>query len=252
MSEPRPSAHALDHGAWSARRLQGARPGGPGRLDLIVALCGLLVLVLWDAAGLDLAVSRHYGTHSGFLWRDAWLTRALLHDGGRALGWCVMAFMVGRALWRAEQDAAARAQRWYWIGVTLVCLLLVPTLKRLTTSSCPWDLAEFGGVAAYVSHWRFGVRDGGPGHCFPSGHAVAAFAFLTLYFDWRTLRPRLARVCLALVCAIGALYGWAQLARGAHYVSHTLWSAWLCWVVCALAAHWQARRQSARRAAPAA
>jgi len=54
------------------------------------------------------------------------------------------------------------------------------------------------------------------------------------------------------VCSIGALYGWAQLARGAHYVSHTLWSAWLCWVVCALAAHWQARRQSARRAAPAA
>jgi membrane-associated PAP2 superfamily phosphatase len=82
------------------------------RLDLAVALLGLVVLVAWDASGLDLAVSRHYGTPSGFPWREAWLTRALLHDGGRALGWCVMAFMVGRALWPAD-DQPARKQRWY-------------------------------------------------------------------------------------------------------------------------------------------
>jgi membrane-associated PAP2 superfamily phosphatase len=125
-------------------------------------------------------------------------------------------------------------------------LLLVPTIKQMTATSCPWDLAEFGGVAAYVPHWRLGVYDGEPGHCFPSGHVVAAFAFLPLYFDWRSQRPRLARLSLALVCAAGALYGWAQLARGAHYVSHTLWSAWLCWMVCMLAARWQTRRAAAR------
>jgi membrane-associated PAP2 superfamily phosphatase len=245
MSDTGSGTQALARGAWWQRHLQDVIPPGPGRLDWIVTGVGLLLLLLWDAAGLDLSVSRHYGTHSGFLLRDAWLTRALLHDGGRAFGWCLMAFMVGRALWRADPDSATRAHRWYWIGVTLVCLLLVPAIKQLTTTSCPWDLAEFGGIAAYVSHWRFGTRDGGPGHCFPSGHAVAAFAFLTLYFDWRTQRPRLARASLVLVCAVGVLFGWAQLARGAHYVSHTLWSAWLCWAVCTVAAHWQARRRAA-------
>jgi len=243
MSEPHLQTFA-GHAAWPERGT--VRPAAPWRPDLAVALIGLLALLTWEVLGLDLAVSRQYGTHSGFLLRDAWLTRALLHDGGRALGWCVMAFMVGRAMWPVDADGAARAQRWYWIGVTLLCLLLVPTIKQLTASSCPWDLAEFGGVAAYVPHWRLGVHDGGPGHCFPSGHAVAAFGFLTLYFGWRTQRPRLAQVCLALVCVAGALYGWAQLARGAHYVSHTLWSAWLCWVVCSLAAHWHSRRDAAR------
>ena len=197
-------------------------------------MLGLLALLAWEIGGFDLALSRHYGTHDGFPWRDAWLTRAVLHDGGRVSGWCVMAFMVGQALWPAD-DESARTQRWYWIGVSLLCLLLVPTIKRLTASSCPWDLAEFGGVAAYVPHWRLGVRDGGAGHCFPSGHAVAAFGFLSLYFDRRSQHPRSARLCLVLVCLAGALYGWAQLARGAHYLSHTLWSAWLCWSVCALA-----------------
>jgi membrane-associated PAP2 superfamily phosphatase len=207
------------------------------RLDLTVALLGLLVLLAWESTGLDLVLSRAYGTPSGFPWRDAWITRALLHDGGRAAAWCVMAFVVGNALLPASRNPQ-RAERWYWIGVALVCLLIVPTIKQLTHSSCPWELAEFGGVAAYVPHWQFRVYDGGPGHCFPSGHAVAAFGFLSIYFGWRNHQPRLARLCLALICIAGALFGWAQLARGAHYVSHTLWSAWLCWVVCALAARW--------------
>jgi len=230
--------------AWFGRG-DGPVRAGALRFDLTIALVGLVVLLAWDFGGLDLAVSRHYGTHGGFPLRDAWWTRAMLHDGGRALGWCLMAFMVGGALWR-NRNPALRRQHWTWIAVTLICLLLIPSIKQISASSCPWDLAEFGGVAAYVPHWRLGVRDGGPGHCFPSGHAVAAFAFLTLYFDWRTLRPRLARAALALVCVLGTLYGWAQLARGAHYVSHTLWSAWLCWLVCTVAAWWIGRRAAAR------
>jgi membrane-associated PAP2 superfamily phosphatase len=218
----------------------------PVRLDLVVTLLGLLALLAWEVTGLDLAVSRHYGSPNGFVWRDAWLTRALLHDGGRAVAWCVMAVIVGRAL-LPTNDRTERAERWYWIGATIVCLLIVPTIKQFTASSCPWDLAEFGGTATYVPHWQLGVKDGGPGHCFPSGHAVAAFAFFSVYFGWRTRRPWLARVCLTLVLVAGVLFGWAQLARGAHYVSHTLWSAWLCWLVCTLAARWQWARQAMQR-----
>jgi len=252
MSDPRSrSADVLAAGAearTAGEREIGRWPLRAQPLDLAVALLGLLVLLTWEIGGLDLAVSRHYGTTSGFALRDVWYTRALLHDGGRALGWSAMAVMVACAVW-SRQDRPLRAQHWYWIGVTLVCLLLVPAIKQVSSTSCPWDLVEFGGVASYVPHWRLGVHDGGPGHCFPSGHAVAAFAFLTLYFDWRTLKPRLARVCLALVCVAGVLYGWAQLARGAHFVSHTLWSAWLCWAVCALAAAWKARLKPAGAAA---
>jgi membrane-associated PAP2 superfamily phosphatase len=89
-------------------------------------------------------------------------------------------------------------------------------------------------VARYVSHWSFGVSDGGPGHCFPSGHATAGFAFVSLYFLFRRWRPPAAPWVLLAVCGIGLLFGWAQMVRGAHYPSHTLWSAWLCWTFCAI------------------
>ena len=199
--------------------------------DIALAGVALLGLALWEASGWDLAAARLYGGDSGFAWRESWLTSNLAHQGGRWLAWAVLALMAVDAI-RPLLDGPSRRERWYSIVVVLACTVLVPGMKRLTHSSCPWDLREFGGVAAYVPHWHWFALDGGPGHCFPSGHAVAAFAFLGGYFGWRRSRPGLARAWLVGVCVVGALFGWAQLARGAHYPSHTLWSAWLCWSLC--------------------
>ncbi len=204
--------------------------------DALVTGVALVALLAWDFAGWDLAFVRAYGNASGFAWRDAWLTSSVLHQGGRWLAWLLLALMLTDAI-RPMLAGPPRRTRWYWLAMTLACAMLVPAIKRATLSSCPWDLAEFGGIAAYVPHWQWGSSDGGPGHCFPSGHAVAAFAFFAGYFGWRHSRPQLARWWLAVVCLVGIAFGWAQLARGAHYPSHTLWSAWLCWTGCVLAAH---------------
>lgn len=208
------------------------------RRDAVVSLLGLGVLLGWEAWGLDLVVSGWFGTAVGFAWRDAWLTSTLLHGGGRLIASLLLMFMAVdavRPLWLPQQDPS-RAERRRWLGVTLAGLMLVPALKRMSRSSCPWDLAPFGGMAAYVPHWQLGLTDGGPGHCFPSGHAVAAFAFFGGYFLWRRHRPVAARRGLAGVCLAGAVFGAAQVVRGAHFVSHVLWSAWICWVLCTIAA----------------
>jgi membrane-associated PAP2 superfamily phosphatase len=207
------------------------------RRDLLFVLALLAALLLWDSSGLDMVLARHYGDAAGFALREHWWLRRVLHDGGRIASGLAL---VGCALWAWRGNAAAmtRRLRGAWFGVVLLCLVAVPAIKRLSTTSCPWDLGIFGGVAAYVPHWAFTGLDGGPGHCFPSGHAVAAFAFLPLYFQWRGTHGRRANVLLAITLAAGALFGWAQMARGAHFASHTLWSAWCCWTIAVLASRW--------------
>jgi membrane-associated PAP2 superfamily phosphatase len=82
-----------------------------------------------------------------------------------------------------------------------------------------------------VSHWALGLADGGPGHCFPAGHASTGFAFVAGYFGLVKRLPTLARRWLWAAVVGGAVLGVAQQLRGAHFMSHTLWTAWLCWLV---------------------
>ena len=210
---------ALSSGQIATRR---------ARADLRALALGLVLVLVWDAAGLDLAVSARFGGPGGFAWKEHWITATLLHQGGRAMAWMVLAFLAVNVL-HPLVAGLTRAERLRWLLVTTLCVVAVPALKLNSSTSCPWDLAQFGGTAMYLPHWVPGASDGGPGHCFPSGHAVSAFGFLPGWYALRRRRPRLARAWLGVVVGLGILFGGAQLVRGAHYVSHILWSAWLCW-----------------------
>lgn len=211
------------------------------RRDLTWTAATLLALLAWEGSGLDLALIHLHGGVSGFVWREHWMLRDVMHEGGRWLSATLLLVLVADLV-HPLLRGPTRAERAWWLGVTLACIVFVPLLKRFSSTSCPWDVAGLGGNVPYVPHWLLQVADGGPGHCFPSGHAVAAFAFFSLYFLWRPHRPALARALLAGVLATGTLFAWGQMARGAHYASHGLWSAWLCWTLNVAAAALKPRR----------
>ncbi len=199
-----------------------------------VAWCaGLLAALLaWDLSGLDLQLVRFVAGPTGFSLRDHWFTSFVLHQGGRALGWLVLVALVVQ-LWRPLPFASelTLGERRWWLATCLLCLLTIPLVKHASLTSCPWSLSEFGGIARYVSHWQWGVADGGGGGCFPSGHASTAFAFLSGYFALRTHHLAAAKRWLWAVVFLGLIFGAGQTLRGAHYPSHTLWTAWLCLAV---------------------
>ena len=221
--------------------------GAPGlrhhwRRDAAIALIALLGLLAWDASDGDLWAVRWFGTAQGFAWRDLWLTSTVLHSGGRWLGMVVLALLVASvALPLAHAKGVTRRGRLWWLLATLSCLVFIPLVKSRSLISCPWDLAEFGGLAHSVSHWSLqawvGAGDGGPGHCFPSGHASTAFSFLAGGFALRARSAKASRWWLAGVLVLGAAFSADQLVRGAHYPSHSLWTAWLCWVLTAALWH---------------
>lgn len=121
---------------------------------------GLVLLVAWEIGGLDLPLARLYGSAQGFVWRDHWLTGGVLHSGARALAWAWFGVLVIGLWWPlAFVRGLSRRERVWWLATTLLCVSLIPLLKRTSATSCPWSLAEFGtGLAQYVPHWVLGVE----------------------------------------------------------------------------------------------
>lgn len=220
MPTPAPSRH---HPAAST-------PPVSWRLPLLWTLVALGAIVGWDALGADRAFAHWFGSSEGFPLREHWFMVQVMHEGGRRLGWAIVLLLALGVWWPVgflrRLPLGGRIQL---ATGTLVSLAVISALKYMSTTSCPWDLAEFGGVARYVSHWALGLTDGGGGHCFPAGHASAGFAFLGGYFALRRHAPAASRLWLAGALASGLVLGLGQQVRGAHFMSHTLWASWLCW-----------------------
>lgn len=229
-----------------------ATPPVPVSLPRWLGLAWLLCLALalaWDASGLDLAVMRGLGGPGGFPLAHQWLLQTLLHQGVQRLATVVFVAMWLTVVWpRGPFRAWPRSQRLAVAVTVTLALATVSGLKQLSLTSCPSALIEFGGPAAHVSHWAWGVSDGGTGHCFPGGHVSSAFGFMALAFPWLARRDarsqRLGAGVLGGIGLFGLVLGLSQTLRGAHFPSHTLWSLWLCasvsgagWQAC----HWLTR-----------
>jgi len=157
-----------------------------------------------------------------------------MHEPMRNLGWLLESVLLA-ALFRPfgflKQLPVER--RWQLALTPLLALLVVAASKAYSLTSCPSDLLEFGGVTPYVSHWARGIADGGRGACFPAGHASTGFAFVAGFFAFRHYSPRLAANWLLGAVLAGLMLGLAQQIRGQHFMSHTLWTAWICWAMAA-------------------
>jgi len=199
---------------------------------LLWTLLALALVLLWDASGLDLPFARLAGTATGFALRDQPWFETLFHEGPRRLSWAVVLGLLVAIRWPfSVLRRLTRGQR-VQLAVTVVAsVVIISLIKTGSRSSCPWDQSEFGGMAHFVSHWQWGVRDGGPGKCFPAGHASAAFAYLGGWFVFRRVAPVVAQRWLWTVLVLGLVLGLSQQWRGAHYMSHTLWTGWLCWAI---------------------
>lgn len=205
----------------------------PGKaLAWLTAFTALLVLI-WDLSSFDLAVAHWSGGAAGFPLRDSWLLTQVLHDGARNIAWMLALLLCLFVWWPVGKLTQLNlGRRVQLASTTLIAVLLVSWLKSWSGASCPWDMTDFGGIASYASHWSHLLApDGGSGRCFPAGHASAGFAFLGGYFALRHDFPSGARLWLTASIAAGLTLGIAQQMRGAHFMSHTLWTGLICWCV---------------------
>lgn len=208
------------------------------RSHLCWPLLGMCLLIaVWTLGHGDLWLADRIYAWEGGRWalKHAFLTEDMIHIAGRNLSVAAwLAVFAGYAIARHRSAwPHLRKPLAYLLLATLAGSLAVAWFKSWSNVDCPWDLLRYGGERPYVD--LFSLRPVGlsRGACFPAGHASGGYAWFALYFCFLAVRPRWRWYGFAAALALGLTFGIAQQLRGAHFLSHDLWTATICWAAAA-------------------
>ena len=210
---------------------------------LILLAVAFVLLFVYPKTGLDqLFIAPYFDVlQHRFTLKHDWFFENILHAGLKYL--MVVIALTVLTLWLFSYKINQLKQYRRPLIWTFIAMLLATTtvtiVKHFSNHACPWDLAMYGGNQPLLALFEALPQGVEPGQCFPGGHASGGFALWAFYFAFKQTNPKLAQLGLYSGLVFGFLMGWAQMMRGAHFLSHNLWTAWFVWLVlCLLAVAW--------------
>jgi membrane-associated PAP2 superfamily phosphatase len=204
------------------------------------ALLLIASLLLFHFSDLDMWVQQKFFDPASQQWlwdRDEPISKFLFYDGIKG---ALIIYALGLMITLAVPKLRHRVQQYNRpLVVALLSIIIVPAvvaeLKTLTNVPCPRSIQAFNGDLPHVSvfdSWPEGTRPKDIQRCFPASHASGGFALMALVLLGHTRRQRLAIVSGTL--AIGWIMGGYKMLVGDHFLSHTVVSMLLAWLIISL------------------
>jgi membrane-associated PAP2 superfamily phosphatase len=213
----------------------------------------LFMLFVYPKTELDAQLIAPYfdATSHSFTLKDNPFLESVMHQGlkNAMLLIALCSLFIGlRASIHAPSRASTLQQYkpflWVFVGM-VIATASVSVLKHFSAQACPWSLSLYGGNAPLIGLLEKIPAGATRGACFPGGHASGGFALWALYFAFRDSQPTFAKIGLFAGAFFGFAMGWAQMMRGAHFLSHNIWSGLVVWfVLLAMYAIWQPSKQN--------
>jgi membrane-associated PAP2 superfamily phosphatase len=217
------------------RTLSPLTPAFWGRHLAVPFLVFLSVAVICELSDLDLFLADRFYDFQEGIWpaRESFWASWLIHQRGRdfVLVLAIISCLAWLGSYANLKLRCWRRQALYLLLVIVLGTGLVTLGKRLSNRHCPWSMERYGGTVPYTQLFHGTPSGFPPGKCFPAGHASGGYALMGLYFIFRDRRPATARALLAASFALGTIFAVGQMARGAHFFSHNVWTAAICWFV---------------------
>ena len=194
--------------------------------------CFLLLVGIFEYSNTDLMVADWLYQVEGGHWtlRHNFIFSTILHDDAKLTMKVVLLIIIGLAVashWIPRLTPYQRAL-WYTVLAISISTIMINIGKRITHVDCPWDLIRYGGAKPYIRLLQ-PAKNLNYGQCFPAGHASVGYAFFALYFFFLHTKPNWRFYGLGIGLITGLLFGVAQQLRGAHFLSHDLWTLAFCW-----------------------
>jgi len=203
-------------------------------ITLIVLIC---TIVLFGITDLDLVIQDlfyNFETKSWILDRDLQPLKFLLYDGLKKLLILIALFALFSLIFFRKTKIIKEYKKGLLIFVlsAIFVPMVVIGLKKTTNMPCPKNEIYFGGNMPRVAVWeKYPPKYAKMPHikCWPAGHASAGFALLSLFFLFKSKKNRY--IALGGALSLGWIMGLYKMMIGDHFLSHTIITMVLAWLI---------------------
>lgn len=195
-----------------------------------------IIIASWllDYQGFDLTITDMIYSDQDNQWqlKKHWFFEDVIHKGGRKLAALMLVTCLLALILSYYHSSLHRYRRGliYLNSTVIISLLVIALLKATTHIACPWDFQRYGGDQIFMPIYKSLFRGSG-GNCFPAGHSSAGYSWIAVYFFCRYYGSRWQWPTLCAAIVMGMSFGVSQQIRGAHFLSHDLWTLNLCWYI---------------------
>jgi len=207
------------------------------RQIITTALALLFTVILFETTNIDLWVQDflfNFETKTWILNRDEQFTKFIFYDGIKKLFIAIILSMIIALIFFKKSKLVQHYQQ----GLLIVCFsaltvtFVVSTLKAITNVPCPKDISRYGGNYPHITvskHYPSNFQQTEIKRCYPAGHAAGGFALLSLLFLFKKRKSK--AIAFISVMGISWSIGGYKMLIGDHFLSHTLISMIVAWLL---------------------
>lgn len=197
----------------------------------------IFVIILFQFTELDILFQSYFYNFETKLWlvnENEPILKFLFYNGAKDF----LLFFVILILFSLIFFRNKRLIQEYKKGLIIVLLSaitipsIVGTLKAVTNTPCPNNINYFGGeypnIKVFDSYPKDFIQKSKI-KCWPAGHASGGFALLSLFFLFKSSNNKKKAVIIALI--IGWTMGLYKILVGDHFLSHTIITMVLSWLI---------------------
>ena len=200
------------------------------KYQVTISIVLVIGVLLTDYSNLDFWLEQQFfnDISQEFVWRYHSFFDGFLHHGLKNLMYLLGFISILLAIYASRRHWISAKQAILGAGGILFLPLLISGLKRITEKQCPWSIEGLGGTMPHLHLLDSGLQSFSS-QCFPAGHAAGGYMWLAWSGVLAWSHPHLAKVLLWFALLMGGVMGLARMMQGAHFLSHVIATAAICW-----------------------
>ncbi len=197
----------------------------------------LVVIALFELTSLDILVQEKFfilNTNSWILNRDEAILKFIFYDGIKKLLIIFALVLLFSLIFFRKKELIKNYKKGLIIVIlaSIIVPLAIGSLKAVSNTPCPKNIEYFGGdypnIKVFDSYPKEFIQNSKI-KCWPAGHASGGFALMALFFLFKKRKNQIIALLFAL--SIGWSMGTYKMLIGDHFLSHTIITMVIAWLI---------------------